>query len=275
MHKITKLFITAFERNYFKHFGKAKHGELNYRLFKTLIKCLGVNNWESSYASGEKWVINSLLKQYGFKTGGVFFDVGANIGNYAKEVLASYPNTQGFLFEPHPVSFNKLKNDSALDSANKFNIALGERSEKLKFYDRADVEGSEHASLYCKAISGIHQQEVVEIEVEVQTLDLFCQENQISHIEFLKIDTEGHELAVLKGAQKLLAGKSIRLIQFEFNEMNVISRTYMRDFLELLSNYQLHRLLPDGLLPLNNCIQDTELFGFQNIVAIQMKETRK
>ena len=78
-----------------------------------------------------------------------------------------------------------------------------------------------------------------------------------------------------KGAQKLLAGKSIRLIQFEFNEMNVISRNYMRDFLELLSNYQLHRLLPDGLLPLNNCVLDTELFGFQNILAIQMKEAQK
>lgn len=85
MNKITDTFLSAFESQYFTLFGKAKHGELNYRLFKTLIKCLGVNNWESSYVSGEKWVINSLLKQYGFKTGGVFFDVGANIGNYAKK----------------------------------------------------------------------------------------------------------------------------------------------------------------------------------------------
>jgi len=184
MNKITELFITAFERNYFKRFGKAKYGELNYRLFKTLLKCLGVNNWENSYVSGEDWVIKTLLKQYGFKTGGVFFDVGANIGNYAKEVLDYYPNTQGFLFEPHPTSFNKLKSDSALNSANKFNIALGERNEKLKFYDRADVEGSEHASLYSEAISGIHKQATVEIEVDVQTLDSFCQVNQISHIDF-------------------------------------------------------------------------------------------
>ncbi len=269
MKKITDTFLCAFESNYFRLFGKAKHGELNYRLFKTLIKCLGVNNWENSYVSGEKWVINSLLKQYGFKTGGVFFDVGANIGNYAKEVLASYPNTQGFLFEPHPETFKKLQNEAMLNSAKFYNIALGERKEKLQFYDRADISGgSSHASLYPEVISGIHFKIPVGIEVEVKTLDLFCIENQISQIDFLKIDTEGHELAVLKGAQKLLAGNSIRLIQFEFNEMNVISRTYMRDFLELLSNFQLHRLLPDGLLPLNNCVQDTELFGFQNIVAI-------
>ena len=202
MNALSNLCLSSIEKFYFKYFGKAKYTELNYRLFKTFIKCLGVNNWESSSVSGEKWVIDNLLMHYGFKKGAVFFDVGSNIGNYAKDVFAAYPNTQGFLFEPHPTSFNKLKSDSALNSANKFNIALGERNEKLKFYDRADVEGSEHASLYCKAISGIHQQEVVEIEVEVQTLDLFCQENQISHIDFLKIDTEGHELAVLKAARK-------------------------------------------------------------------------
>lgn len=75
-------------------------------------------------------------------------------------------------------------------------------------------------------------------------------------------------MAVLKGSQELLSGKSIRLIQFEFNEMNVVSRTYMRDFLNLLSNYQLNRLLPDGLIPLNSSVQDTEIFAFQNIVAI-------
>jgi len=50
--------------------------------------------------------------------------------------------------------------------------------------------------------------------------------------------------------------------------MNVISRTFMRDFTSLLSNYQLHRLLPDGMMKLNNCILDTEIFGFQNIVAV-------
>lgn len=268
-------FLQLFEQNYFKYFGKARHGELNYRLFKTLIKCLGINNWESSSVSGEKWVIDCLLKQYGFQDGSVFFDVGANIGNYANEVLTTYPMAKGFLFEPHPVSFKKLADGKNLRNAQVFNIALGEKNEFLSFYDRADTEGSEHASLYSGALSSIHKQAMVEIKVEVKTLDSFCQEKQISHIDFLKIDTEGHELAVLKGAQKLLAENSIRLIQFEFNEMNVISRTYMRDFLELLSNFQLHRLLPDGLLPLNNCVQDTELFGFQNIVAIQMKEAQK
>ena len=269
MNALSNLCLSKIEKFYFKYFGKAKYTELNYRLFKTFIKCLGVNNWESSSVSGEKWVIDNLLMHYGFKKGAVFFDVGSNIGNYAKDVFAAYPNTQGFLFEPHPETFKKLERESILNSAKMYNIAFGEKSERLEFYDRADIPGgSSHASLYPEVISGIHLQTPVGIQVEVQTLDLFCIENQITQIDFLKIDTEGHELAVLKGAKNLIAERKIKLIQFEFNEMNIISKTYMRDFIELLSNYQLHRVLPDGYFPLNNCIQDIEIFGFQNILAI-------
>jgi len=151
-----------------------------------------------------------------------------------------------------------------------YNIAFGEKSERLKIYDRSDIsDGSSHASLYPEVISGIHFQAPVETEVEIKALDTFCIENQIPQVDFLKIDTEGHELAVLKGAKNLISENKIKLIQFEFNEMNVISRIYMRDFIELLNNYQLHRVLPDGYFPLNNCVSDIEVFGFQNILAIK------
>jgi FkbM family methyltransferase len=199
----------------------------------------------------------------------IFVDVGANVGDYSKEVIASYPGTQAFLFEPHPQTFQKLENESALKAARKFNIAFGEKLEKINFYDRSDISGgSSHASFYKEVISGIHNQNPVGFEVEVKTLDSFCSDYNILKIDFLKIDTEGHELAVLKGAKNLIAQQKIQLIQFEFNEMNVVSRTYMRDFVELLSNYQLHRVVPDGYFPLNNCVQDIEIFGFQNILAI-------
>jgi FkbM family methyltransferase len=266
---ISNIFIRIFEQNYLKYFGKAKYTTINYRLHKLFSKCLGINNFENSAVSGEKWVVNYLLPHYGFRNNAVFFDVGANVGDYSKEVIASYPGTQAFLFEPHPQTFQKLENESALKAARKFNIAFGEKLEKINFYDRSDISGgSSHASFYKEVISGIHNQNPVGFEVEVKTLDSFCSDYNILKIDFLKIDTEGHELAVLKGAKNLIAQQKIQLIQFEFNEMNVVSRTYMRDFVELLSNYQLHRVVPDGYFPLNNCVQDIEIFGFQNILAI-------
>jgi hypothetical protein len=139
MNALSNICLSKIENFYFKYFGETRCGELNYRFFKTLIKCLAVNNWESSSVSGEKWVIDCLLKQYGFQDGSVFFDVGANIGNYANEVLTTYPTAKGFLFEPHPVSLKKLADGKNLRNAQVFNIALGEKNEFLSLYDRADT----------------------------------------------------------------------------------------------------------------------------------------
>ena len=51
-----------------------------------------------------------------------------------------------------------------------------------------------------------------EINVHTQTLDNFCLEEKINNIDVLKIDTEGNELNVLKGAKKLLL-ENINLIE--------------------------------------------------------------
>src|SRR6185436_3522307 len=87
-------------------------------------------------------------------------------------------------------------------------------------------------------------------------------------VDFLKIDTEGNELKVLKGAQSLLQKNAIRAIQFEFNEMNVVSRVFLRDFYDILAGYTFYRLLPDGLLPLGRYSARNEIFAFQNIFAV-------
>lgn len=86
----------------------------------------------------------------------------------------------------------------------------------------------------------------------------------------LKIDTEGHELNVLKGARLTIAKGMVDVIQIEFNEMNVISRTFFKDIIDILPGYDFYRLLPDGLLPLGAYkILDFEIFAFQNIVALK------
>ena len=48
--------------------------------------------------------------------------------------------------------------------------------------------------------------------VKSQSLDNFCKKNKVSHIDILKIDTQGNEDNVLKGAKKLLKKKKIKLI---------------------------------------------------------------
>src|SRR5258708_1156157 len=78
---------------------------------------------------------------------------------------------------------------------------------------------------------------ITSIEFKMDTIDNFCKINNISNIDFLKIDVEGHELSVLKGAQYMLTNKHIKIIQFEFNSHNVYSRVFLRDFYLMLKDY--------------------------------------
>jgi hypothetical protein len=89
----------------------------------------------------------------------------------------------------------------------------------------------------------------------------------LSRIDLLKIDTEGHELEVLHGARKLLAAGLIRVLHIEFNEMNVFSRVFLRDFRELLSRHTAYRMLP-GIISVSDSPLASELFAFQNVVFV-------
>jgi hypothetical protein len=60
----------------------------------------------------------------------------------------------------------------------------------------------------------------------------------------------------------------IDFIQFEFNEMNIISRVFLKDFYQILSNYNLYRLDSNRLIPLFNYDSTNEIFKFQNFLAI-------
>ena len=103
----------------------------------------------------------------------------------------------------------------------------------------------------------------------MNTLDNFAKREKIERIDFLKIDIEGNELAVLQGSKNLLTKNRILFIQFEFNEMNVYSRTFFKDFIDMLPDYIIYRMMPRGLYKLGPYRPSThEIFAFQNIIAV-------
>jgi hypothetical protein len=107
-----------------------------------------------------------------------------------------------------------------------------------------------------------------EHKVRVVSLDEFVSQYPIDKIVLLKIDTEGHEFEVLKGAKKLLKSGKIEMIQLEFNEMNVISRVFFKDIWDLMPNYDFYRMLPDGLVRIESYSPIfCEIFAYQNIIA--------
>jgi hypothetical protein len=103
--------------------------------------------------------------------------------------------------------------------------------------------------------------------IALTTLDSYCAFEGIQKIDFLKIDAEGHDLEVLKGASTMLAEGRITYVQFEFGGANIDSRTFLRDFVTLLTpRYSLWRLLSDGVELLEYSERE-EIFITTNFLA--------
>jgi FkbM family methyltransferase len=148
---------------------------------------------------------------------------------------------------------------------------VGDKNAKLTIHDYSDHIGSEHATLLSEVIEKIHHGASRSREISTVRLDDYCRNLKIKNIEFLKIDVEGFEYKVLAGCGDLIRAARVHVVQFEFNEMNVISKAFMSDFFELLRpRYDLYRMLPGGLLPLlENQRWLNEQFTYQNILAIR------
>jgi len=180
------------------------------------------------------------------------------------------PNAELYAFEPHPKTFKKLQEVADEFSFKAFNVGVGDKNETLKIYDYKYKDGSQHASIFKDVIEKVYKSEFIEHKINLIKIDDFCKKSNIAGINLLKIDTGGNELKVLKGASELIKNNKIDVIHFEFNEMNVFSRVFFRDFYEFLINYNFFRMLPDGLIFLSeyNPIYQ-EIFAYQNIVAIR------
>jgi len=260
--------MTMFYKLYAYVFARRVFYKMNCFLYSLSLRGMGVLNYQNDFLTGEKaWLASYLSK----KVAPVVIDVGANIGDYSCAVFKVNPKSTVVAFEPHPKTYKKLAENIKEENFTSYNLGLSDELTLMKLYDYADRDGSSHASLYKNVIKELHHGgEPISHSVEVVRLDSFLEKEKIEFIDLLKIDTEGNELKVLKGAGRLLKQNKIKAIHFEFNEMNIESKTSFKDFWGLLNNYQLYRILPRGeLIEICNyrpifC----EIYAFQNIVAI-------
>ena len=255
-------------------FARPKLANFHYGLLKVALRGLGVMNYYDRAVSGEDFFIKRWLPRLVQSRPPVFFDIGANRGEYSVLLARQFPDARIFAFEPHPRNFAVLAK-AEIDNLSPYPIALGNQSGQTLLYDRADEDGSTNASLHPDVITELHGKGTVSHAVDLETLDRFAASVSVDFIDFLKVDVEGGELAILQGGETLIKEERIGIIQFEFNEMNIISHSFLHDFRKLLPNYQILRLLPRGLLPIPYDPLLSELFGFQNIVAVLRSEARK
>jgi FkbM family methyltransferase len=145
----------------------------------------------------------------------IFFDVGANIGQTVNAIKKAYPKGKIYCFEPFEVTFYNLKkNTENFSNIEYFQFAFGAKQEiieidvdmnKLTFVQNSLVNNNKY----------INAHDIKKERIKVQTLNEFCRLKSIEKIDYLKIDTEGYDLEVLKGGNELLENMAISFIEIE------------------------------------------------------------
>jgi len=197
----------------------------------------------------------------------VIFDVGANVGEWTREIWAALGRGRYFAYEPQQACADRLK-ASDVPGLTIVQRAVSDQPGELDLH--ADFAGSVVASLYQRADTYLDPQTCVE-RVQVTTVDEEMQAYGLDRIDFMKIDVEGAELQVLQGAQRALGRQAIRSFTFEFGSANIYSRVFFRDLWDLIAGngYSLWRIVPGGrLIPQPRYREDLEHFrGVSNYVA--------
>ena len=192
----------------------------------------------------------------------VIFDVGCFRGNFTRNIIKheSKKNIKSnfFLFDPNPNVKNYLSSLLKENNVKCFNIAFDNSNSEKKFTlnQYFEATGSSLDSLHKedklynftrKSFMKIFRpfkkiKDYIEIDVKTQTLDNFCSENKINYIHLLKLDTEGNEFNILKGAENLLSKNKIKIIYTEICSYKKDYNNKSNDIKKFLKKYNFEHI---------------------------------
>jgi len=197
---------------------------------------LRIKNKYGEYICGETfdevWIASSFHEPHVYKElikkeFDIFIDVGANIGKYSiilgkklkdnGQVISIEPEPRNFEILNKNIKLNNLKNVTAI------NNGLYSKKGKLDFYLTSEKSGDGAHSLIKKTNN--------KIQIKVDTLDNIIKEKGLKDIKLIKIDVEGAEANVLKGAKKTLKKYHPKLIFEAWDE------TYFKKIKNILDKY--------------------------------------
>ncbi len=246
--------------------GIQQYYDMWYELYKMSLKGMNIGTGGDMEHDGELNVLK-LLKSSGEDIS-VLFDVGANIGKYTKLLLSVFPESQIHCFEPAKETFCTLSNNIIEQNVILNNVGISnEIAHKTLYYDK---ENSGLASLYNRQLDYLGFELNKKEQIKLITLDYYCQSHGIDRIDFLKMDIEGNEYKALLGASGLLKEKKIGAIQIEMGGANMDSRTYFRDYWNLLhKDFDVFRILREGFKKIEKYEESLECFITTNWLFIK------
>lgn len=148
-------------------------------------------------------------------------DVGGNVGQFSVAAKKTFPSARLFAFEPHPHCYEKLRKALAFDhNARLFQVAIGDDVGDVTLNLNAHAHSSsilplsvKHRDLFPDAT------EVQSVQVPLSTLDVLLEGDDFPRPALLKIDVQGYDAAVIRGAPKTLKRVDWVIVEVSFEPM--------------------------------------------------------
>jgi FkbM family methyltransferase len=196
-------------------------------------------------------------------------DVGGSKGLYTAACRALYPDARIVIVEPSTANEPLLQaRFGADDKVTILRCAASRDPGRATLY--ANEIGSGLASLTRRDLRHLNIPFDAVEEVELRTIDTIAAAHfGDDPIDLIKLDVEGHELDCLAGGRQTL--ERTTAVQFEFGGCNIDTRTYVKDFFQLLTaaGFQLFRIAPIGLVLLRGYREHLESFMTSNYLALR------
>ncbi|HEY1378841.1 MAG TPA: FkbM family methyltransferase [Gemmataceae bacterium] len=188
----------------------------------------------------------SLLRRV-VRPGGVVADVGANVGAFTVTMARLAPGARVLAFEPAPSTIRLLRANverNRLTNVEVIRAAVADAPGQLAFTDDTAAPARNR---FVTPTAGVGSAPVV--RVDAVRLDQFCADRGITHLDFVKTDTEGAEARVVRGAAELLRHRRIGALLAEVCPAALAEMgSSVREFLDAVESfgYAAVRLRPDG-----------------------------
>lgn len=214
------------------------------------------------YPRGDSWLYDAqrFADTRDFR---VVFDVGANIGQTAWDLTRYCKSASIYCFEPVSNSFDKLSNSYGKHkNVTCIKKALG------SYVGETMVELHSDSELNTLVPDQPRKTDLTgELElIEIDTIDEFCDTHKVHLIDLLKMDVQGWELEVLKGAINMIRSQKVRFIYAEVNFRKKISD--MQYFEELNNFMQNHGYILCGFYDGFRYGENKKFLSFSNVLYI-------
>jgi len=226
----------------------------------------GYNNTDMK-TNGEQMITSRFLRQ-----NDIVFDVGANAGTWTEHAL-SVADVSIHAFEPlsemAAVFMSNFRGKRVVLTQQALSENPGVRTIYVSGPRHPGQKDATCVSSFFPINLSFHDVTSTAQDIPTTTLDAYCSGAGIEKIDFLKIDSEGAEYEILKGARGLLQKGSIRRIQFEYGPSYQAASTSLKMVLEYLFSFRMEvfRILPNDLLRIRSWEDFLENYVYSNHFA--------